>query len=82
MEIVTKYRDCQFFQKQIAKHVNPLWPIDLSWPFAIWEIDIVSILLKAPRGFRFLFVTIDTFIKWMEAMLVVNIMQDAAIKFL
>jgi hypothetical protein len=37
MKIVTKCKDCQFFQKQTTKHVNPLRPIDLSWPFAIWE---------------------------------------------
>jgi hypothetical protein len=28
MEIVTKYKDYQFFQKQITKHANPLRPID------------------------------------------------------
>jgi hypothetical protein len=64
------------------KHANPLQPIDLSWPFAIWGIDIMGILPKAPGGFRFLFVMIDTFTKWMEAMPVVNIMQEAAVKFL
>jgi hypothetical protein len=26
------------------KHVNPLRPIDISWPFAIWGIDIMDIL--------------------------------------
>jgi hypothetical protein len=30
MEVVTKCKDCQFFQKQTMKHVNPLWSIDLS----------------------------------------------------
>jgi ribonuclease HI len=30
MEIVTKCKDCQFFQKQTMKHVNPLHLIDLS----------------------------------------------------
>jgi hypothetical protein len=29
-EIVTKCKDCQFFQKQTTKHVNLLRPIDLS----------------------------------------------------
>jgi hypothetical protein len=67
MEIVTKYKECQFFQKQIMKHVNPLRPINLSWPFAIWGIDIVSVLPMAPGGFRFLFIGIDTITKWMEA---------------
>jgi hypothetical protein len=28
MEIVTRCRDCQFFQKKTIKHVNPLRPID------------------------------------------------------
>jgi hypothetical protein len=30
MEIVTKCRDCQFFEKQTIKHANPLQPINLS----------------------------------------------------
>jgi hypothetical protein len=67
MEIVTKCKECRFFQKQTTKHANPLQPIDLSWPFAIWEVDIVGI---------------DTFTKWMEATLVINITQEAAVKFL
>jgi transposase InsO family protein len=82
MEVITKCKDCQFFQKQTMKHVNHLWPIDLSWPFTIWGIDIMGILPEAPGGFRFLFVAIDTFTKWMEAMSVVNITQEAAVKFL
>jgi hypothetical protein len=42
----------------------------------------MGILPKAPEGFRFLFVTINTFTKWIEAMPVVNITQEAAVKFL
>jgi transposase InsO family protein len=42
----------------------------------------VGILPRAPGGFRFLFVGVDTFTKWMEATLVVNITQEAAVKFL
>jgi transposase InsO family protein len=42
----------------------------------------VGILSRAPGGFRFLFVAIDTFTKWMEAMLVANITQEATVKFL
>jgi hypothetical protein len=42
----------------------------------------MGILPRAPGGFRFLFIAIDTFTKWMEAMLMVNIMQEAAVKFL
>jgi hypothetical protein len=42
----------------------------------------MAVLPRALGGFRFLFFAIDTFTKWMEAMLVVNITQDAAVKFL
>jgi hypothetical protein len=42
----------------------------------------MGILPNALGGFRFLFVTIDTFTKWMEAMPVVNITQEAVIKFM
>jgi hypothetical protein len=82
MEVVKKCRDCQFFQKQMMKHANPLRPIDISWPFTVWGIDIVDILPRAPGGFRYLFVGIDTFTKWMKVVLVVNITQEAAVKFL
>jgi transposase InsO family protein len=51
-------------------------------PFTIWRIDIVDILPMASGGFRYLFVGIDTFTKYIEAMLVVNITQEVAVKFL
>jgi transposase InsO family protein len=64
------------------KHANPLQPIDLSCPFAVWGINIMGILPSALGGFRFLFIAIETFTKWMEAMPVVNITQEAVVKFL
>ncbi len=76
MEVIKKCKDCQFFQKQTMKHANPLWLINLSRPFAVWGIDIMNILPRAPGGFKFLFIAIDMFTNWMEAMLVVNITQD------
>jgi transposase InsO family protein len=82
MEVVKKCRDYQFFQKQTTKHVNPLWLIDLSSPFAVWGIDIMNILSRAPGGFRYLFIRVDTFTKWTKAMPVVNITQEVAVKFL
>jgi hypothetical protein len=45
-------------------------------------VDIIDILPRAPGGFRFLFVGIDTFTKWMKATPVVNITQEAAVKIL
>jgi hypothetical protein len=42
----------------------------------------MGILPRALGGFRFLFDTIDTFTNWMEAIPLVNIIQEAAVKFL
>jgi transposase InsO family protein len=42
----------------------------------------MGILPRAVGGFRFLFIMIDTFTKWMEAMPVVNIIQEAVVRFL
>jgi transposase InsO family protein len=42
----------------------------------------MGILSMTTGGFRFLFIAIDTFTKWMEDMPVVKIMQEAADKFL
>jgi hypothetical protein len=48
----------------------------------VWGVDIVGILPRAPGGFMFLFIGIDTFTKWTEAAPVVNITQEAVVKFL
>jgi transposase InsO family protein len=42
----------------------------------------MGILPKAAGGFRFLFVVINTFTKWMQSMPVVNITEEAEVKFL
>jgi hypothetical protein len=42
----------------------------------------MGILPRALGGFRYLFIGVNTFTKWMEAVPVVNITQEAAIKFL
>jgi hypothetical protein len=82
IKIITKCKECLFFQKQITKHANPLRLIDLSWTFTVWGVYIVGIIPRAPGGFRFLFISIDTFTKWMEATPVVNITHETTVKFL
>jgi transposase InsO family protein len=42
----------------------------------------VGILPRAPGSFRYLFIGINTFTKWMEVMPAVNITQDVAVKLL
>jgi hypothetical protein len=42
----------------------------------------MGILPRALGCFRYLFIRIDTFTKWMEAMPAVNITQEVVVKFL
>jgi transposase InsO family protein len=42
----------------------------------------VGILPRAPGGFRYLFIGIDTFTYWIEIVPAVNITQEAIVKFL
>jgi hypothetical protein len=69
MEIITKCKECQFFQKQTTLFDPSISPGLLRYG----GVDIVGIFPRAPGGFRFFFIGIDTFTKWMEATLVVNI---------
>nr|ADB85317.1 putative retrotransposon protein [Phyllostachys edulis] len=81
-ELVKKCVQCQFHNRQIHQPAQALQTIPLSWPFATWGLDILGPFPKAPGGFKFLFVAIDTFTKWIEAELVTGITMKAAKRFM
>ena len=80
--IVRTCKGCQYFAKQ--KHVpsQELQTIPITWPFAVWELDLVRKLPPAPGGFDHLFVMIDKFTKWIEAKLVATASSEAAVEFI
>ena len=57
-------------QKLIYQHqrlpAERLTTIASSWPFAQWKIDIIGPLPRSRRQVKFLLVSIDYFIKWVE----------------
>jgi transposase InsO family protein len=53
-----------------------------SWPFAVWGVDILRPFPRAVGEYRFLFVAIDKFTKWLEATSVVSITQGVVVAFL
>ena len=81
IEIVKTYENGQFFQKQTAMRAGRLHTIPVRWPFAIWGVDIQGPFPMVLGGFKFLFVGIDMFTKWMEAEPVKNISMEVAMKF-
>jgi hypothetical protein len=55
--------------------------IPVTWPFAVWGLDIVGPLPKAPRGYTHLLVVMDKFSKWIEAHTITNIPAEQAVSF-
>nr|CAD41616.1 OSJNBa0091D06.19 [Oryza sativa Japonica Group] len=73
---------CQFHAKQTHQPAQALQTIPLSWPFAVWGLDILGPFRRAPGGFEYLYVAIDKFTKWPEAYPVTKIDKHSALKFI
>nr|CAE03902.2 OSJNBb0026I12.10 [Oryza sativa Japonica Group] len=82
VDLVRRCRACQFHAKQIHQPAQALQIIPLSWPFAVWGLDILGPFRRAPGGFEYLYVAIDKFTKWPEAYPVVKIDKHSALKFI
>jgi transposase InsO family protein len=54
----------------------------LTWPFAIWGLDILGAFPRAQGGYRYLYVAIDKFTKWVEVEPVCTILARSAVKFI
>ena len=81
-ELVRRCEACQFHAKQIHQPAQSLQTIPLSWPFAVWGLDILGPFPRALGGYEHLYVAIDKFTKWTEAEPVVKINKQSAIKFI
>jgi transposase InsO family protein len=73
---------CQFHARQIHKPALELQTIPLSWPFAVWGLDILGPFPNAVGGYNHLYVAIDKFTKWVEVEAVTKINRHSAIKFM
>ena len=55
--------------------------IPITWPFAVWGLDLVGPLKKAPGGFTDLLVTVGKFTKWIEARPISMIKSEQVVLF-
>jgi len=55
--------------------------IPITWPFAVWGLDLVGPLQKAAGGYTHLLVAIEKFSKWIEAQPITNIRSEQAVLF-
>jgi transposase InsO family protein len=80
--MVKRCEVCQFHAKQIHQPAQELRTIPLTWPFAVWGLDILGPFPRAQGGYRYLYVAIDKFTKWVEVEPVCAILARSAVKFI
>jgi transposase InsO family protein len=80
--MVKRCEACQFHAKQIHQPAQELQTIPLTWPFAVWGLDILGPFPRAQGGYCYLYVTIDKFTKWVEVEPVCTILARSAVKFI
>src|SRR6187455_199504 len=79
--IVRTCEGCQFYAKQTHMPAQALQTIPITWPFAVWGLDLVGPLQKAPGGYTHLLVAIDKFSKWIEVRPLNSIRSEQAVAF-
>jgi ribonuclease HI len=77
--VVRSCRGCQFYARRMHLPAQDLQTIPITWTFAMWGLDLVGPLQKAPRGFTHLLVAIDKFSKWIEVQPLTSIGSEQAV---
>jgi hypothetical protein len=79
--IVRTCQWCQFYTRQTHLPAQALQTIPITWPFAVWGLDLVDPLQKALGGYTHLLVAIDKFSKWIEVRPLNSIRSEQAVAF-
>jgi transposase InsO family protein len=79
--IVCSCQGCQFYARQTHLPAQALQTIPITWSFAVWGLDLVGPLQKAPGGFSHLLVAINKFSKWIEVRPLTSIRSEQAVAF-
>ena len=80
-EVVRTCEGCQFCTRKTHLPAHALQTIAITWPFAVWGLDLVGPLQKEPGGYTHLLVAIDKFSKWIEAQPIGRIRSEQAVLF-
>jgi len=81
IELVRSCHGCQFYALQTHLPAHALQMIPITWPLAVWDLDLVGPLQKAAGGYTHLLVAINKFYKWIEARPITNIRSEQAVLF-
>jgi transposase InsO family protein len=80
-DVVRRCEGCQLYARQTHLPTQALQTIPITWPFAVWHLDMVRLLRQAPGGFTQLLEAVDKFSKWIEARPIVNVRSEEAVSF-
>jgi ribonuclease HI len=79
--IVRSCQGCQFYARQTHLPAQALQTIPITRSFAVWGLDLIGPLQKAPGGFSHMLVAIDKFSKWIEVRTLTSIRSEQAVAF-
>jgi transposase InsO family protein len=79
--IVRTCEGCQFYTRKTNLPAHALQTIPITWPFAVWGLDIVRPLRKVPGGYTHLLVVIDKFSRWVEVRPITNLQAEQVVLF-
>jgi hypothetical protein len=76
------YRGCQYFTRQIHAPVQELQKIYITWPFAVWGLDLMGPFKKASTGLTHLLIAVGRFTKWIEVRPLAKIDSKQLVNFI
>jgi ribonuclease HI len=81
-DIVRKCEGCQRFAKKIHLPASALKTIPITWPFAVWCLDMVGEFKPARGNMTHMLVMVDKFTKWIEVKPIRKCDGHTAVSFL
>jgi transposase InsO family protein len=81
-ELVRKCKGCQRFSSKQHLPASALKTIPITWPFAVWGLDMVGPFKTARGGMTHLLVAVDKFTKWIEAKPIKKLNGPTAVTFI
>ena len=73
---------CQLYARQPKVPAEELKTIPITWPFAVWGLDMVGPFKTTPSVFTHMLVAVDKFTKWIEAKPIRSLDGNTAKKFM
>jgi ribonuclease HI/transposase InsO family protein len=80
-EVVRTCEGCQYYARKTHLPAHALQTIPITWTFAVWGLDMVGPLRKAPGGFTHILVAINKFSKWVEVRPISSLRSEQAVLF-